>query len=196
MVFIRNILVVLFLIIGTLFLIPNIVLAQQCGDAQTQWVVGCNDDYPTCSANINIGEYDCFPNEGTCWGMVNGWWCEKRPATQSCLLHQDPDVLIPCGSGGGGGSGFSIDGNVDGYTCNPRKINGWAVGLQDNVGRNNPLWINALQWPLVAPAWTPASPHQLTDILRSDINTIYSITGNHGFNLDFPAEWVDVSPAT
>ena len=85
--------------------------------------------------------------------------------------------LCGCSNSPSGGAGY-----VD-YSCGTHTINGWAV-WEDH---NNELWINAIN--------TPGSPayykHQQTDILRQDVNDLYGITGNHGFSLDFPPEWVD-----
>ena len=98
--FIKNVLAILFLAIGILFLIPNTVLAQQCGSAVTQFVWGCNDDAPNCTPKVQPLTYQCFNQAGTgeCMGFVNGWYCTN--VLGKCKLVQAPDVLIPCGSGG------------------------------------------------------------------------------------------------
>ena len=180
------------IICGILLTQPKLVLAQQCGGATTQIITACSNNVSGgCTASTSPFSYTCIPDNGTCWGSVNNARCEKDLYGQCQIVSDYPGyVMIPCGAGNGEGSVYSIEGNVDGYTCNPRKINGWAVGFKDGVPKNNPRWINAIQWPLVNPSvtWTP---HQLTDILRNDVNMYYGITGNHGFSLDFPAEWVD-----
>jgi len=86
--------------------------------------------------------------------------------------------LCGCSNTPSGGAGY-----VD-YTCDPPTINGWAC-WEDH---SSELWINAIN--------TPGSPdyyrHQQTDISRDDVNIVCgNISGNHGFSLDFPPEWVD-----
>jgi len=130
--------------------------------------------------------------QDVCSGYIETDWCEKISATQ-CKFHDINPVLVPCGSGRRGDhSDDWIVGSVDGYSCTNRTISGWAVRGSGDRAINASPWINAIQTiPPVAPIWDP-SPHQLTDILRNDINTYYGITGNHGFNLSFPPSgWID-----
>ena len=87
-----------FFIFGTLFLIPNIILAQECGNATTQFVVGCNKNPPNCTPIVLNQSYQCQEVAGVCSGYVNGWYCINDDG--ECKLVQAPDVLIPCGSGG------------------------------------------------------------------------------------------------
>ena len=168
------------------------VFAQTCGSARTQEIITCYEPSPGhCVSNPETQishDYTCVSYEGTCQGVVLKQYCEY--VNGICKLTNDGNVWIPCGGGQPGGNGAGGYGIAEGYTCNPRKINGWIIKTQDGNPVNGSLYVKAAQWPIVEPnmSWFPA---YLTDVLRQDVNDYYGITGNHGYSLDFPVEWMD-----
>ena len=159
-------------------LTPKISYAQQC----------FNGGVECCVLNAqNICAGDTFP------GDCNPSCHDRCPA--GSRMETAGNLCSYSGVPPPPGSGAGIVGSVDGYTCNPPEIYGWAVRTQDGAGINARAWINAVQLPYVAPpgSWGTDPPHLLTNTLRSDINAYYGLNadGLHGFSFSFPAEWID-----
>ena len=85
------------------------------------------------------------------------------------LLHRN---ISPCEMN-------SPFGSIDSITCD--KITGWIVDLDD---LNDVVIFHVfIDGVLQSPGYV--------NKLRNDINTLYSITGNHGFEWDIPIDFID-----
>ncbi len=142
-----------------------------------------------CPSGYACVDYVCVPIGGGSGGGVS---CAtlNAPAcgTGSCsggksCVSLGNQGLCGCASIASAGAG-----NVDGYSCTNRRIEGWAVW----EGHNNEVWVSGVN----IPGGDYYYQHLQTYVFRDDINILYNITGNHGFHLYFSASWLDGNSRT